>query len=68
MTYLAQRRGARIVECPIVFPDRQRGVSKMSKRIVLEALAVVVQLRLAEWRHHGLRGAADTEQTADLGA
>jgi dolichol-phosphate mannosyltransferase len=48
MTYLADRRGARIVEVPIVFPDRRVGVSKMSRRIIVEALLVVLRLRLEE--------------------
>ena len=48
MTFRAQRRGARIVEVPIVFADRRVGQSKMSRRIVIEALVVVVQLRFEE--------------------
>lgn len=50
MTYRAQRAGARIVERPITFRDRRVGQSKMSRRIVVEALVVVVQLRLEELR------------------
>lgn len=46
MTYRAHRSGARIVEVPITFRDRRVGQSKMSRRIVVEALVVVVQLRL----------------------
>jgi dolichol-phosphate mannosyltransferase len=46
MTYRARRRGARIREIPITFRDRRVGQSKMSRRIVIEALVVVVQLRL----------------------
>lgn len=41
MTYRAARMGAPIVEIPIVFVDRRVGQSKMSGRIVLEALAWV---------------------------
>jgi dolichol-phosphate mannosyltransferase len=41
MTYRAVRLGARIVEFPITFVDRTRGTSKMSQRIVLEALGLV---------------------------
>ncbi len=41
MTYLAARRSARIVEVPIVFRDRTLGRSKMSGRIVVEALVLV---------------------------
>ena len=45
MTYRASRAGARIREVPITFRDRRVGQSKMSRRIVVEALVVVVQLR-----------------------
>ncbi|MGK2851791.1 MAG: polyprenol monophosphomannose synthase [Candidatus Limnocylindrales bacterium] len=45
MTYRANRAGARITEVPITFRDRRVGQSKMSRRIVVEALVVVVQLR-----------------------
>ena len=50
MTYLAARRGARVVELPIVFVDRQVGVSKMSRRIIVEALLVVMRLRWQQFR------------------
>jgi dolichol-phosphate mannosyltransferase len=53
MTYLADRRGARIVELPIIFADRRVGVSKMSRRIILEALIVVLRLRWDELRGRG---------------
>ena len=46
MTYRAKRLGARIREVPITFRDRRAGQSKMSRRIIFEALIVVVQLRL----------------------
>jgi dolichol-phosphate mannosyltransferase len=48
MTYRAARAGARIREVPITFHDRRVGQSKMSRRIVVEALVVVVQLRIEE--------------------
>jgi dolichol-phosphate mannosyltransferase len=48
MTFRASRAGARIVETPITFRDRRVGQSKMSRRIVVEALVVVVQLRVEE--------------------
>jgi len=54
MTFRASRSKARVVEVPITFRDRRVGQSKMSRRIVLEALVVVVQLRaeelLGRWR------------------
>ncbi len=55
MTFRASRAGARIREVPITFHDRRVGQSKMSRRIVVEALVVVVQLRLEELRSTLLR-------------
>jgi dolichol-phosphate mannosyltransferase len=48
MTFRASRSGARVAEVPITFRDRRVGQSKMSRRIVFEALVVVVQLRAEE--------------------
>ena len=45
MTYRAWHRGFRIREIPIVFHDRTLGESKMSKRIVREAIWMVWRLR-----------------------
>jgi dolichol-phosphate mannosyltransferase len=50
MTFRASRAGARIREVPITFRDRRIGQSKMSRRIIVEALVVVVQLRAEELR------------------
>lgn len=50
MTYRASRAGARVREIPIIFRDRRLGQSKMSRRIVVEALLVVIQLRWDEIR------------------
>jgi dolichol-phosphate mannosyltransferase len=41
MTYRALRAGGHIEEVPIAFTDRVRGTSKMSSRIVAEAMALV---------------------------
>jgi dolichol-phosphate mannosyltransferase len=41
MTYRSKQHGAAIVEIPITFVDRAAGNSKMSSRIVVEALALV---------------------------
>lgn len=41
MTFAARAAGARIVELPITFKDREFGTSKMSYRIVVEAMALV---------------------------
>lgn len=45
LKYRAMRRGFRMVEGPIVFPDRVHGSSKMSGPIVLEAIVQVWKLR-----------------------
>ena len=58
MTYRAQRGGARVREVPITFRDRRVGQSKMSRRIIGEALVVVLQLRWDELRGRGPRRAA----------
>ncbi len=50
MTWRAKLAGARIVETPITFRDRRVGSSKMSRRIVVEALVVVVGLRAEQVR------------------
>ena len=50
MTYRASRAGARVREVPIAFRDRRVGQSKMSRRIIVEALVVVLQLRWDELR------------------
>jgi dolichol-phosphate mannosyltransferase len=50
MTFRAQRSRARVAEVPITFRDRRVGQSKMSRRIVVEALVVVVTLRAEELR------------------
>ena len=39
--YLIARSGGTVVELPITFTDRVRGTSKMSSRIVVEAMARV---------------------------
>lgn len=46
MTYLAHRRGLRIVEVPIVFVDRHLGRSKADLSVVIEMLFQPWRLRL----------------------
>lgn len=46
MSMRAWKRGFRIKEIPIIFVDRQHGMSKMSKKIVREAIWMVWWLRL----------------------
>jgi dolichol-phosphate mannosyltransferase len=45
MSFRAWKKGFRIVEIPIVFVDRTEGQSKMSKKIVREAVWMVWRLR-----------------------
>jgi dolichol-phosphate mannosyltransferase len=45
MNFMCHRAGFRIIEVPIVFPDRGAGRSKMSFQIFLEAAALVWKLR-----------------------
>lgn len=55
MTYEVVRRGGSVVEVPIAFADRLRGDSKMSGRIVVEAVMLVtwwgLRDRLLRRRH-----------------
>jgi dolichol-phosphate mannosyltransferase len=46
LTYRTVRKGFRVREVPIVFADRRVGKSKMSRRIVAEALWMVWKIRL----------------------
>jgi dolichol-phosphate mannosyltransferase len=50
MAHRTWREGFRVIEVPITFTERASGVSKMSQRIVLEAL-----LRVAAWAVTGGR-------------
>lgn len=45
MSFRAWKRGFRLMEIPIIFVDRTEGVSKMSKKIVREAIWMVWRLR-----------------------
>ncbi|HEY3914928.1 MAG TPA: polyprenol monophosphomannose synthase [Verrucomicrobiae bacterium] len=51
MTHKIWRSGMNIVEIPIIFTERLQGHSKMSRKIVWEALAMVWRL----WFQNGLR-------------
>jgi len=48
VAYACQRKGLRLCEIPIYFEDRSMGLSKMSSRIILEAVWRVWQMR---WRY-----------------
>jgi len=53
LTYRAIRKGFRVAEVPIVFEDRRVGQSKMSRRIVLEALGKVWSIRRSPFGRDG---------------
>lgn len=57
MAYEVSKAGGRIVEMPITFRDREKGISKMSPNIVGEALMLVtrwgVRDRVARFRRRG---------------
>jgi dolichol-phosphate mannosyltransferase len=46
VTYKLWKKGFRIKEIPIIFKDRTAGQSKMSGKIIKEALWLLVRLRL----------------------
>ncbi len=46
MTFKAWKKGFKVGEIPIVFVDRVKGTSKMSKKIVREAIFMVWKLRI----------------------
>ena len=46
MTFKAFKKGFKITEIPIIFIDRHQGTSKMSKKIVREAITMVWKLRI----------------------
>lgn len=53
ITFRAWRKGFRLIEIPIVFVDRTAGASKMSKRIIWEAVWKVWWFRLEALFHRG---------------
>ena len=63
MIYVAHRLGYTFAEFPIYFPDRERGNSKMSSSVALEAALRVWQIRA---RHHNLTPAMRSEDPAPV--
>lgn len=45
VTYMAWKMGLPIAEVPIVFTDRQKGATKMSSNIIIEALLMMLRFR-----------------------
>lgn len=59
MAYRVWRKGMKIIEIPIIFRERQRGTSKMSRDIVGEALRTVAVWGLRDMFKRKPRGARD---------
>ena len=56
VAYHIWRSGGRLAEVPIIFYGRQKGTSKLSKRMVLEAAILVWRLSLGGGKWGGWRG------------
>lgn len=63
MTHRARHNGLRIVETPIVFTDRTRGHSKISRTVLLESMIIPWKLRFS--RRYGRRRVKTLGQLAD---
>ena len=66
MNVKAYSLGFSVVEIPIVFVERRAGVSKMSRRIILEALWMVWRLRFWRWFRAPARRKALTKKNAPI--
>ena len=68
MKWLTYKYGFRIKEVPIIFTDRTRGTSKMSKGIFQEAFFGVVQMKVMSWFRRFRRAAPETADNGSLSA
>jgi len=59
VAYRIWRSGGRLTEVPITFYGRQKGISKLSKRMIVEAAVLVWRLRLGRGNHASARGGID---------
>ena len=48
LTHRAHQMGFKVIETPIIFYDRKVGTSKMTGKIVLEAMLVVWKIRFSQ--------------------
>lgn len=67
MKYKAFLAGCSILEIPIVFTDRKQGMSKMSRKILLEALVNIWKIKQRSGRETGLRQFVKFAVTGGLG-
>ena len=49
MKFKAWKKGFRLTEIPIVFTDRVRGVSKMNRSIISEAIFGIILMKIKSW-------------------
>jgi dolichol-phosphate mannosyltransferase len=47
--WLLKRAGARFVESPIVFADREKGLSKINSREAWAAIGIILRLGIKNW-------------------
>ena len=59
VAYRIWRSGGRLTEVPITFYGRQKGISKLSKRMIVEAAVLVWRLRLGRGNRASARGGID---------
>ena len=59
VAYRIWRSGGRLTEVPITFYGRQKGISKLSRRMIVEAAVLVWRLRLGRRNHASARGGID---------
>ncbi len=62
MTYRARQAGLQIIETPIIFTERRHGKSKISRRVILEAILLPWRLRL--FCHAGVKTQVATAKRA----
>jgi len=48
LKYQTFKKGFRIGESPIIFKDREKGASKISKKYIIEALLLTIKLRFGK--------------------
>jgi dolichol-phosphate mannosyltransferase len=65
LAYRASKMGARIVELPITFTDRMRGMSKMTLKIAAEELTLVTRWGLRDRAQRWRRPASATSTPTD---
>jgi dolichol-phosphate mannosyltransferase len=54
LKYVLWKTGARITEIPVVLKDREKGVSKISRRILLEAVVAPWKMRFGRIKKHSV--------------